>query len=292
MPSLTEKIALESKRQTIRQWLIQHFQSAQFLYVDPPLFTPASQFQRNHPSFQENAMIQTILRDGLPYAIRPDITTMLMEEWLPIMKKEDQLRVYYLSDHFRQTAQHVIQTKECGFEVYGTFAPHEQLNMIQSIFSSIRKPLTLVFGYPSFLQSVLKEVQDSHRITLIRGAIQRKSATDLKRLLPLSLDQTIEPLLKTYSSTDALRPFVDESTIKLFTAFANAVPGITVQFDLSIIPPYDYYSGIYIKGYLPGYDHAILSGGTYDQRTTGYGQLMQAFGISMDLAMLYKEITL
>jgi ATP phosphoribosyltransferase regulatory subunit len=290
MPNLTQTIRYEKKKQSVKQALMHLFEQASFLYVEPELFIPTSTFTSKHPSFDQPEIIQTSLRDGIMYAIRPDITTILMQQWLPLMKNEDQLRVYYMSNHYRQDQHGVILTNECGFEVYGTFALAHQLSMIETILKTCQKPVTLVVGFPSILNRILHQSNLKDNIQALRYAIKTKSLKELASNTNANTYELLLPFLRVYDDLNDMQDVVDAPTYKTLQAVQTACPNVTVKFDLSLLPEFDYYSGIYVKGYMQGYQSPILFGGSYDDRTNHYGQPMQAFGVSINMAMLYQEV--
>jgi ATP phosphoribosyltransferase regulatory subunit HisZ len=236
-------------------------------------------------------MVQTLLRDGKTYTIRPDITTLLMHQWIPLMKEQDQLRVFYMSHHYRQRSVGLIDTEECGFEVYGSFDAFQPLQMLQTITNVLKKPLTLVVGFPPLLASFLDDSRTplSHEQ---RYAIQSKSGREINRLFSPDREKKLTPFLRVYDSLSPLQTLVDSKTFHTLATVASACPNITIHYDLSMIPDFNYYSGLYIKGFLPGYAQPVLFGGSYDNRTNQFGALKQAFGLSFDMKMLYQEVRL
>jgi ATP phosphoribosyltransferase regulatory subunit len=290
MPALTQIIGFEKNKQQVKQTLMHLFEQASFLYVEPALFIPTATFTKKHPSFDQPEIIQTSLRDGLMYAIRPDITTILMQQWLPLIADQEQLRVYYMSNHYRQNQHGVVLTNECGFEVYGTFALANQLSMIETILNACQKPVTLVVGFPSILNRLLDQGMGEDNLNALRYAIKTKSLKELALNTNATTYQTLSAYLTVYDSLPAIQGLVDAATYATLAAVQAACPNLTIKYDLSLLPDFDYYSGIYLKGYMQGYQSPILLGGSYDDRTNHYGQPMQAFGVSINMDMLYQEV--
>jgi len=286
MTGLTQIVAFEKNKQRVKQVLMTLFEAAAFLRVDPSLLIPTDTFTKNHPSFPQQEIIQTSLRDGIMYALRPDITTMLMQQWLPLLSDREQLRVYYISNHYRQNQDGVVLTNECGFEVYGTFSLIDQLSMLETIFQVCQKPVTLVVGFPSLMNPFLNQAGIG---SALRYAIKTKSIRELALTSP-SLAQTLTKYFTVYDSVADVKALVDASTYATLASVKEACPNLTIKFDLSLIPDFDYYSGIYLKGYMQGYQAPILFGGSYDGRTNQYGQPMQAFGVSINMDMLVEEV--
>jgi ATP phosphoribosyltransferase regulatory subunit HisZ len=75
--------------------------------------------------------------------------------------------------------------------------------------------------------------------------------------------------------------------LSLLAPYQEALNALNVMIDFCVIPPYDYYSGLYIQGYIKGYNTPVLLGGSYDGRTGKYQK--EAFGVSISMDMLLKE---
>jgi ATP phosphoribosyltransferase regulatory subunit len=290
MLELTQSILLEKKKLQVKQTLMRLFEQASFLCVEPALFVPTSTFIKKHPSFNQSDIIQTALRDGLMYAVRPDITTALMQQWLPMITDNAQLRVYYMSNHYRQNQDGVVVTNECGFEVYGTFALANQLSMIETMFKTCKQPLTLVIGFPSLITRLLNQVALEANISALRYAIKTKSLKELSLNLNETMLKKFSQYIQVYDTLASIQDLVDANTYATLASVQDACPNLTIKYDLSLLPDFDYYSGIYIKGYMQGYAKPVLLGGSYDDRTNNYGQPMQAFGVSINMDMLYQEV--
>jgi ATP phosphoribosyltransferase regulatory subunit len=290
MIGLKQTILGEKKKLGVKQKLMRIFEQELFLYVDPSLFVPTATFTKKHPSFNPSEIIQTSLRDGLMYAVRPDITTALMQQWLPIIAADEQLRVYYISNHYRQNQNGVVVTNECGFEVYGTFALANQLTMIETILQTCKRPVTLVIGFPSLMNRLLNDVTLEENTSAMRYAIKTKRIKEISLNVNDAVSKKLAKYIHVYDALPSIKDLVDTATYATLTFVQQACPNLTIKYDLSLLPDFDYYSGIYIKGYMQGYESPVLLGGSYDDRTNQYGQPMQAFGVSINMDMLYQEV--
>jgi ATP phosphoribosyltransferase regulatory subunit len=290
MIGLKQTVLIEKKNLAVKQMLMRLFEQASFLFVEPSLFVPTSTFIKKHPSFNPSEIIQTSLRDGLMYAVRPDITTALMQQWLPIIANNEQLRVYYMSNHYRQDQHGVVVTNECGFEVYGTFALADQLSMIETILKTCHQPVTLVIGFPSLMNRLLNQVVLNENTSALRYAIKTKSLKEISLNVDETMSKKLAKYIQVYDALASIKDLVDSTTYATLASVQQACPNLTIKYDLSLLPEFDYYSGIYIKGYMQGYETPILFGGSYDDRTNHYGQAMQAFGVSINMDMLYQEV--
>ena len=277
-----EKIKqLQVKNQTIEA-LNSFFKGNGFTPVEPELITRTTSFITSNPSVSEDKLIQLQLRDGFSYVLRPDITTSILETYLPLMNDKDQLQVCYQASSYRQLETGLKTFPQYGYEVVGQVNIKDQLKMLLSISEKLKKEVIFVVSYPSFMTSRIPSMN-----TKIKEALSLQSTTSLKTLLDNKTYEGILPYLNQKGTYEELQDCLDLSVLKPYQTELNQLSAII---DLSVIPPYDYYSGLYIQGYMKGYHRPVLFGGSYDGRTGQYQK--QAFGVSISLEMLLKEFNI
>ena len=274
-----EKIKqLQDKNQTIEA-LNAFFKGSGFTPIEPELITRTTSFITSNPSVSEDKLIQLQLRDGYSYVLRPDITTSILESYLPLMDKNDQLQVCYQASSYRQTETGLKTFPQYGYEVVGHVNIQDQLKMLLHISKKLKKDMVFVVSYPSFITSRISTMHPK-----IKEALSLQSTTSLEALLEKKTFQGILPYLNNKGTFESLQDILDVSVLKPYQKELNDLNAII---DLSVMPPYDYYSGLYIQGYMKGYHLPVLFGGSYDGRTGQYQK--QAFGVSISLEMLLKE---
>ena len=274
-----EKIKqLQDKNQTIEA-LNAFFKGSGFTPIEPELITRTTSFITSNPSVSEDKLIQLQLRDGYSYVLRPDITTSILESYLPLMDKNDQLQVCYQASSYRQTEMGLKTFPQFGYEVVGQVNIQNQLKMLLNISKKVKKEMVFVVSYPSVITSRMSTMHPK-----IKEALSLQSTTSLETLLDKKTFQDILPYLINKGTFESLQDSLDVSVLKPYQKELNDLNAII---DLSVMPPYDYYSGLYIQGYMKGYHLPVLFGGSYDGRTGQYQK--QAFGVSISLEMLLKE---
>lgn len=277
-----EKIKqLQDKNQTIEA-LNTFFNGNGFTRIEPELITRTTSFITSNPSVSEDKLIQLQLRDGYSYVLRPDITTSILETYLPLMDDNDQLQVCYQASSYRQSETGLKTFPQYGYEVVGNVNIQDQLKMLLNISKKLKKEMIFVVSYPSFITSRIPTMNQK-----MKEALSLQSTTSLETLLDNNSFEDFLPYLNNKGTFEDLQESLDISVLKPYQKELNQLSAII---DLSVMPPYDYYSGLYIQGYMKGYHTPVLFGGSYDGRTGHYQK--QAFGVSISLEMLLKEFNI
>jgi ATP phosphoribosyltransferase regulatory subunit HisZ len=274
-----EKIKQLQDKNQIIEALNAFFKGNGFTRIEPELITRTTAFITSNPSVSEDKLIQLQLRDGYSYVLRPDITTSILESYLPLMNENDQLQVCYQASSYRQSETGLKTFPQFGYEVVGQVNIQNQLKMLLNISKKLKKEMVFVVSYPSFITSRMSTMHPK-----IKEALSLQSTTSLETLLDKKTFQDILPYLINKGTFESLQDSLDVSVLKPYQKELNDLNAII---DLSVMPPYDYYSGLYIQGYMKGYHLPVLFGGSYDGRTGQYQK--QAFGVSISLEMLLKE---
>lgn len=279
---LKDKIRQIQEKNQVIDMFNAFFNNYGFTRIEPELITRTTSFITSNPSVSEDKLIQLQLRDGYSYVLRPDITTSILDTYLPLMDTNDQLKVCYQASSYRQTEQGLKTFPQYGYEVVGKVDIKQQLSMLLQISKKLKQEIVFVVSYPSYILSLIPNVTKP-----ILEALSRQSQTALKTLLDDQTFQKILPLLETKGNYDTINNLVD---LSFLAPYQEELLALNATLDLSVMPPYDYYSGLYIQGYMKGYYRPVLFGGSYNSRTGKYQK--EAFGISISLDMLLKEFNL
>ena len=277
-----EKIKQLQDKNLIIDALHSFFKGNGFTRIEPELMNRTTAFITSNPSVSEDKLIQLQLRDGYSYVLRPDITTSILEKYLPLMNDNDQLQVCYQASSYRQSETGLKTFPQYGYEVVGQVNIQDQLKMLLNISKKLKKEMVFVVSYPSFMTSRISTINPK-----IKEALSLQSTTSLKTLLDNKTYKDILPYLNLKGTFEDLQNELDLSVLK---PYQKELGQLSAIIDLSVMPPYDYYSGLYIQGYMKGYHTPVLFGGSYDGRTGQYQK--QAFGVSISLEMLLKEFNL
>jgi ATP phosphoribosyltransferase regulatory subunit len=262
-----------------------------FTRVEPYLIEQFFHFSSLNPSIDERKLIKFVLSDGTLYTLRPDITTSVLHQFIPFMQEDDQCKVCYASTSYRQGPSTFNEIAQLGFEMYGTFSVAEKFLPLFEIIAQLKKKVTLVVNYPSIMLEWVDKLdvpaseKDRLLLTIRTKAIDQVSSFALQQNDEVFLKSILTTLWTPTTMPVALQSYFNADEFAFFSQY-------NMVFDFSGLAQYDYYSGVYLEGFMEGYSRPVLSGGVYDKRTEIYQKSIQAFGISLDLTMLLNEVKL
>ena len=185
-----EKIKQLQDKNLIIDALHSFFKGNGFTRIEPELMNRTTAFITSNPSVSEDKLIQLQLRDGYSYVLRPDITTSILETYLPLMNDNDQLQVCYQASSYRQSETGLKTFPQYGYEVVGQVNIQNQLKMLLNISKKLKKEMVFVVSYPSFMTSRISTMNPK-----IKEALSIQSTTSLKTLLDNKTYEDILPYL-------------------------------------------------------------------------------------------------
>jgi ATP phosphoribosyltransferase regulatory subunit len=289
MPNLNELLTTNQQKRLVIAKVMATFSSLGFIQVDPDYTESLRSFSNLNPSIDESKLVKFTLPDGNLYTLRPDITSSLLQQFIPNMQASDQAKLSYASTYFRQSAAGLSIASQIGFETYGQVPIKQRYQPLFTLTSLLKQPIKLVISYPSLVLDWVdnRTLSVSEKKRLI-ATIRMKAVEAIPSFSFTTEEQTyLRSILQTLYTVRTLpawaRSVFNQEELSIFNQEA-------MVFDLSGLAQYDYYSGVYIEGYMQGYARPVVMGGTYDKRTEVYGKSIQAFGLSFDMDMLIREV--
>jgi ATP phosphoribosyltransferase regulatory subunit len=289
MPNLNELLTTNQQKRLVIAKVMATFSSLGFIQVDPDYTESLRSFSNLNPSIDESKLVKFTLPDGNLYTLRPDITSSLLQQFIPNMQASDQAKLSYASTYFRQSAAGLSIASQIGFETYGQVPIKQRYQPLFTLLSLLKQPTKLVISYPSLvLDWVDKRTLSISEKKRLIATIRMKAVETIPSFSLSTEEQTyLQLILQTLYTVQTLPSWARSAfNQEEFTIFNQQA----MVFDLSGLAQYDYYSGVYIEGYMPGYARPVVMGGTYDKRTEVYGKSIQAFGLSFDMDMLIREV--
>jgi ATP phosphoribosyltransferase regulatory subunit len=293
MPSLTELLTINENKNKRIQKVKDVFFSYGYTSVEPEYIENYHTFKKQNPSIEDKNIVKLILTDGVIYTLRPDITTNLMKQYVPLLSKDDVLKICYHASYFRQNTQGLRIQSQLGFEVFGPVPMQESLSLLSDVSTRLTSKMSYVLGYPSYMRFLLSQYNlNDTSFELAVKAIRLKSVTQLKAVIPnlKSEDVIINYMTTLYTKNNLPKDFIEYLKREELSIYPEMI--LEYVLDLSLMPQYDYYSGIYLEGYIQGYSKPVALGGSYDNRCALYGKESQAFGMSFDVEILSLEVKL
>lgn len=291
MPTLNELLAINKRKNMGIQRVKDVIIASGYAYVEPEYVENYNTFKNQNPSIEDKNLVKLMLTDGVIYTLRPDITTNLMKQYVPLLNQDEVLKICYQASYFRQNIQGLRIQPQLGFEVFGPVPMYQSLSLLSDVSKLLKSKISYVLGFPSYIRYLLSQ----HHITdteyeLAIKAIRLKSVTQLKTVLPLIKDDDllIQHMRQLYTKSNIPKDFNQYLIRENLSIYSDT--SIDYVLDLSLIPQYDYYSGIYLEGYIQEYSKPLALGGSYDKRCALYGKNTQAFGMSFDVDILSNEV--
>lgn len=291
MPTLKELLAINKRKNMGIQRVKDLIIASGYAYVEPEYVENYNTFKNQNPSIEDKNLVKLMLTDGVIYTLRPDITTNLMKQYVSLLNQDEVLKICYQASYFRQNIQGLRIQPQLGFEVFGPVPMYQSLSLLSDVSKLLKSKISYVLGFPSYIRYLLSQ----HHITdteyeLAIKAIRLKSVTQLKTVLPLIKDDDllIQHMRQLYTKSNIPKDFNQYLIRENLSIYSDT--SIDYVLDLSLIPQYDYYSGIYLEGYIQEYSKPLALGGSYDKRCALYGKDTQAFGMSFDVDILSNEV--
>jgi len=302
MKFLTMEEQLQSYRnkRIKKQTLESYFLSAGFHYIEPSVFSPyiGCESQRNEG---HKKSVKVIDGNGDIYALRGDMTQGIIDQIGHQVIEGNEVKLYYDGKVFMTTEDGGLKTRDqMGVEWIGgdilSSTPalirlsaqamlHQQEKVVVEIshvayFLGLVKTYGIVTTCIPKLQALLNTKNEADLEGYLTSRDYSEKCVDaFKNLLILKGSWgEIEGLLSAKDDPISQRVLRDLKGVEegLKTMEANG----EVHFDLSMIPSYDYYTGLVFKGFSTTTYKELISGGEY-MIETGKGRKIKAVGFSL-----------
>lgn len=245
--------------------------------------------------------------NGKLMALKPDVTLSIVKNYSD--RESGVQRLYYNENVYRisnntHSFKEIMQT---GLECLGDLTDYdlfEVVNLAAVSLRSISPDCVLNISHLGILSSVLSGVDvDGERAELI-DCIGEKNAHGIREICARhGVDEKTTDILVclTEAYGDAgtvvsrLSAMTDDGEIKKALAelgsvagYVEAVSGIAVRVDLSLISDMAYYNGLVFRGFVEGIPTSVLSGGQYDRLMEKLGKKGGAIGFAVYLDLLER----
>ena len=253
-----------------------------YLPYEPPLFENYDNFSALSCEVKKDQLV-TVLNCQKFQLLRPDITTTIMNNVLPYIKKGEILKLFYQSTVYRSLDAGVKAINQFGIEYLGITDKQCERDVLGMAISYLQDvPFIVEVGTTKFLNKILQLCNlDTQQEKVFRKLVYIKNREELLKFgklhnLPDQV-QAILPELFTLRGTYeevvtnlqrfSIGNFLAESigAIAYLKDFAQQV-----VFDLSMTSEFTYYNGVIFKGYYGNVPKAVLSGGRYAGNAIGF----------------------
>ncbi len=288
-----------------------------YMPVSSPTFEYIEVFE-GKGSLSSKQMYKFIDRDGEILALRPDMT-------LPIARiaatnyanNKMPLRLSYIGNAFRYNESYqgkLSEFTQAGVELIGINSPEADAEIIATAINSLLAASVSDFridiGQVQFIKGILSETQlceeKQHKLL---NCIITKEFVKLEQLINnFEMPQNVKNLLlklkflvggvNILKEAEALteNELAKNALLKLENIY-DILKSIEldkyIQFDLSMVGYFDYYTGIIFRGYTYGTGFWIVDGGRYDNLLNQFGKDLPSVGFAVKIddlvSALYKQ---
>ncbi|KKM15273.1 hypothetical protein LCGC14_1697730 [marine sediment metagenome] len=239
-------------------------------------------------------------------ALRPDMTTSIARlVSQKLTEKPKPLRLYYQANVFRQQKPLQGQPREfwqSGIELIGgdTIASDGEIIMllVDTLKSFNLKNFKIGLSNISFIKALLDDLGERGQrlkkylakgdfvaVDEILGRTKGKNAKNLKQLLSLRGPKALSAAKKMSFSKKAKNAL--DQLSKLAALLSKLGYDENVTYDFSLIPDFDYYTGVVFEAYAEGVGAPLASGGRYDNLLSKLGKPFKAAGFAIGLERLH-----
>jgi ATP phosphoribosyltransferase regulatory subunit len=272
------------QEETWREALRQKLESLLHLWGYDPVQTPALEvFDPHHPLSEKG--FKLVDRDGTVLMLRGEYTTSVARLVQTLPTPTYPVRLRYAGTLWVRTRDAELgrqrEYTQVGAELLGVETPQsdaEILTLALECLDAAGLPQAAVeIGHPGFVKAVLDQTKlEPEKIQNLRGAVHRKNAPELHRLLEeYSISgqprAAVLRLIDLYGSLDVLREAREialsqtaKDALENIRAVAELLPPERFLFDLGIARGLDYYTGVIFQAYTPDFGQPLCGGGRYN----------------------------
>lgn len=279
-----------------------------YINIEPSIFEGYDEFTNINSRINKKTMVKLIDNTGDILVLSPDITTGIVNKFIPGWQPGLKLKLFYYGKTYNYNGVGIKENREMGVELIGEKNTETDEKILDTAIKIIRKysdGYLFEIGNSKFLKGLMQACSfNKEDYDNILNLLYSKNRQDLKEYLtnisykePMStlvnifdLEGSFENIncqLKGLYMNDLMKQGIEElGNINRY--FQNDIDKIT--FDLSMVSELSYYDGIIFRGYVPNSNKEIIKGGRYDSFTRQYGYKIPAIGFSAELDELIKII--
>ena len=292
----------ESRRK-VQEALIHLFQEKGYAEICTPDVEFYDLFLQSGNPIPQESMLKIIDRSGKILVMRPDCTIPIARVAATKLKAVPlPQRLYYNETVFRSNDANRGSNSEiaqCGVELIGASGEAADVEVLilaaESLKAAHGEDFYLELGHVGLFRALVKELDADAEISeTLRMRVEKKHFAAVNDLLSAYPDspakQALHRLPRLFGGPEVLdeaeqlmgaRRELTELK-RLYECLCEAGYGAYIRFDLGMVNPIDYYTGILFRGYIEGAGVQVLSGGRYDNLVGAFGRPAPAVGFAVD----------
>lgn len=284
--------------------------------IETPTFEYFDVFSRDVGTIPSRELYKFFDREGNTLVLRPDITPSIARAVAKYFHNEEEvIRLCYEGKTFVNNSSYQGNLKEntqLGAELIGLDSPQADAESIAMVVDCLKKAgleeFQISIGQVEFFKSIIRDmVMDEETENELKDFISNRNIFGVENLLQElnAKEQEKKALLSLpslYGTVDVLNraeelAFNDgtKAAVERLKEVYRILEyyGITryISFDLSMLSRYNYYTGIFFRGYTFGTGDAVVKGGRYDHLLKHFGKDAPSIGFVVVIDQLLSAIT-
>lgn len=284
--------------------------------IETPTFEFFDVFSRDVGTIPSRELYKFFDREGNTLVLRPDITPSIARAVSKYFKEETKpIRLCYVGNTFINNSSYQGRLKEnthLGAEFIGTDSAQADGETIAMVVDCLKasglEEFQISIGQMEYFKSILKEISiDEETENELKDFISNRNIFGVESLLSgMQIDGAVREALislpQLYGSVDILNRAealaVNEEALTAIERLKEIYRileyyGITkyVSFDLSMLSRYNYYTGIFFRGYTFGSGDAVVKGGRYDNLLGHFGKDAPSIGFVVVVDQLLAALS-
>ncbi|MDO5539102.1 MAG: ATP phosphoribosyltransferase regulatory subunit [Eubacteriales bacterium] len=283
--------------------------------IETPTFEYFDVFSHDVGTIPSNELYKFFDREGNTLVLRPDITPSIARAVAKYFSEDaGTIRLCYEGQTFINNSSYQGRLKESthlGAEMIGEDNPQADAESIAMVVDCLKRAgleeFQISIGQVEFYKSIVKDIlMDEETENELKDFISNRNIFGVETLLSNleigdTAKETLLSLPSLYGSVDVLDraeklAFNDgakEAVSRLKEVYKILeYYGITryISFDLSMLSRYNYYTGIFFRGYTFGTGDAVVKGGRYDNLLRHFGKNAPSIGFVVVIDQLLSAI--
>lgn len=285
--------------------------------IETPTFEFFDIFGKEIGTIPSKELYKFFDREGNTLVLRPDITPSIARCAVKYFGDENMpIRLCYIGNTFINNNSYQGRLKEntqLGAELIGADSVDADAEIIamavDCLLTSGLKEFQLGIGHAGFLQGLMETAGlDEETEQELKDLISNKNFFGVEELISkISMEENLKELFSMLGTF--YNSFEDLAKVKELAAPYDKIRisverleqldkvlklyGIDkyVSYELSVISPYHYYTGIIFSGYTFGSGEPIVKGGRYDNLLTHFGKQSAAIGFAVVVDQLLAALS-
>ncbi len=284
--------------------------------IETPTFEFFDVFSKDVGTIPSKELYKFFDREGNTLVLRPDITPSIARAASKYFRNVDEtIRLCYTGNTFVNNSSYQGRLKEnthMGAELIGTDSACADAEVIAMVVDCLKRAgldkFQISIGQVEYFKSLLKEIKIEEEMeSELKDFISNRNLFGVESLLQgIEMEERVKEAFRSlpnlYGSVEILERAkclaVNEEAKYAVLRLEEIYEilecyGIAnyVSFDLSMLSRYNYYTGIFFRGYTFGSGDAIVKGGRYDNLLKHFGKDAPSIGFVVVVDQLMAALS-